>query len=385
MTQQFSFDTQQPTPKKDSANTLTERLTHHIAHWWQTVDKTALFIAVGLVIFGSIMAWSASPSVAKRNDLGLFYFANKQFMFAIPMMVGMAIVSSLSIDNARRLAIIGFVCTIAVLVLLPFVGLEKKGATRWISVLGILTIQPTEILKPTFVVVSAWFLSAWRLGDDIPGHWIATGLFVMSAGLVIIQPDLGQTLLLTSAFLMQFFVLGIPYVWVLAGFVLGVSIIGFAFFTFAHVRDRFDQFLNPDPYSQIAKSLSAFSNGGFFGTGMGSGQVKIHIPDAHTDFVFAVIGEELGLFGATALMGIFLYMCSRCIARLRNIRNLFVILSAGALVWLLVAQFFVNIASTMGLIPTKGMTLPFISSGLSSLAGTCFAMGLILAFTRKPR
>lgn len=383
MNHQFNFDTQLTPPQPPHTKNRLSFLATYIKNWWNTVDRTLLIITIGLVFFGTVMSFSASPSVAKDINASTWSLASKQLKFSIPILLGMMWVSSLSLDNARRLAIIGFLGTLVLLFLLIFMGDTTKGANRWLPIPFIGTIQPTEFLKPTFVVVSAWFLSAWRLGDDIPGHWIAGGLFALSLVLVAIQPDLGQSLLLTSAFLMQIFVLGITLRWIAIAGVGVLLFFAFMYISFAHVRDRIEQFLNPAPYSQLHKSLEAFSNGGFWGTGWGNGTIKMNIADVHTDFIFAVIGEEGGFFGATIFIGILLFVFHRCMTHLSQEKNLFIVLSAGALTWLLMAQSAINISSTMGIIPTKGMTLPFVSSGVSSLLGTCFGMGLILSFTRK--
>lgn len=383
MTQQFNFNTQLHSPPPPLQRNRIAVVRDHVKNWWYTVDRFLLIFTIVLVFFGTMMSLSASAVVAKRIGIETWATGLKQFGFALPTVMGMVVVSCLSVDWARRLAIVGFLLAVVLLGLLPFVGTEIKGAKRWIYVFGVGSIQPTELLKPTFVVVSAWFLSAWRLGDDVPGHWIAGGLFVLSLGLIAIQPDLGQSLLFATVFLMQIFVLGIPLWWTVVSMVLILAFFGFMYVSYAHVRDRIDQWLNPEPYSQMSHSLQAFGNGGWLGKGLGNGQIKMNIPDAHTDFIFAVIGEELGLLPSTALIVAFLFICHRCMGHLRQEKNLFIILSAGGLVWLFIAQAFVNMASTINIIPTKGMTLPFISSGISSLVGTCLGMGLILSFTRK--
>ena len=372
-------------PSKASTPSRLEWFINHVKTWWKTVDRTILGIIFSLIVIGAFMAFSASPSVAKRIDIDVFAFAKKQLPLSIIGMIGIVAVSMLSRDWARRLTLIGFVGTVILLMALPFIGLEIKGANRWIPLFGSYTLQPTELLKPTLAVVTAWFFAAWRLGEDVPGHWIATFVFMISAALVVRQPDLGQTALIASAFFLQVFILGISMWWVGFIAIVGIGLLFVAYLAFPHVRNRITEHWNAsdNPTSQISRSYDALNNGGVFGTGINDGVAKSQIPDAHTDFIFSVIVEETGFLGGIVLIGIFLWLAYRVLQHLQQERDLFIILAVGALIWLLIAQAMINIASSIGAIPTKGMTLPFISSGVSSLAGTCLTAGLILAFTRK--
>ena len=372
-------------PSQPKTLSRLEWLRQHIKTWWRTVDRTTFWIIIGLIVIGAIMAFSASPSVAQRIDIDVFAFAKKQLPLSIIGIMGIMAVSMLSRDWARRLTLLAFIGVLILLMALPFIGTDAKGANRWIPLFASYTLQPTELLKPTLAVVTAWFFAAWRLGEDIPGHWIATLLFLLSAALVIRQPDLGQTTLIASAFLLQIFILGISGWWIGFIFILSIGLFFVAYLAFPHVRNRITEHwvAGDNPNSQISRSYDALNNGGVFGTGLNDGEAKIRIPDAHTDFIFSVIVEETGFLGGILLMGIFLWLAYRVLQHLQQERDLFIILAVGSLIWLLLAQAFINIASSIGAIPTKGMTLPFISSGVSSLAGTCLTAGLILAFTRK--
>ena len=384
MTEQLNFNNDLR-PSKTGKPSRIEWLRQQIKLWWHTVDRTSLWIIFALIVIGAIMAFSASPSVAKRIDIDVFAFAKKQLPLSIIGMIGIVGVSMLSRDWARRLTLIAFIIVVALLIALPFVGSDTKGANRWLPLFGLFKMQPTEFLKPTLAVATAWFFSAWRLGEDVPGHWIATLLFLLCASLVITQPDFGQTTLITSAFLLQIFILGISGWWISFIAVLSIGFFSIAYLAFPHVRERIFKYWTAadDPYSQISRSYDALTNGGIFGTGLNDGIAKASVPDAHTDFIFSVIVEEFGFLGGIALMVLFLWLAHRILSHLRQERDLFIILAVGALIWLLLAQAFINIASSIGAIPTKGMTLPFISTGLSSLIGTCFTAGLILSFTRK--
>ena len=384
MSEQLNFNNDLRPSQTDKPSRI-DWLRKQIKMWWHSVDRTSLWIIFTLIIIGAIMSFSASPSVAERIQIDVFAFAKKQVPLSVIGLLGIVVISMLSRDWARRLTLLGFVGVFILLLALPFVGVEIKNATRWIPLFGSFTIQPTEFLKPTLAVATAWFFSAWRLGEDIPGHWIATMLFFMCASLVIIQPDLGQTTLIASAFLLQVFILGISGWWISVIAVLSIGFFAIAYLAFPHVRDRIFKHwhASEDPTSQISRSYDALNNGGLLGTGLNDGIAKMKIPDAHTDFIFSVIVEEFGFVGGIALMFLFLWLAYRVLNHLRHERDLFIILAVSSLIWLLMAQAFINIASSIGAIPTKGMTLPFISAGLSSLIGTCFTAGLILSFTRK--
>jgi cell division protein FtsW len=312
------------------------------------------------------------------------HFVRHYFAVLPPTILVMFAVSLQSPRGVRRIALVGFVIALALLALTFAVGVEIKGARRWIELPG-LSIQPSEFIKPTFAVVCAWLFAQYRLNPGFPGHWIAIGLFVLVDGMLVRQPDLGMTAVVSAVWFTQFFLAGLRLYWVGAFLVAGAGGFVGAYLTLPHVTSRVDRFLDPtsgDSY-QVTRSLEAFTNGGLFGRGPGEGTVKQFLPDAHADFVFAVAGEELGLFVCLAIVAIFAFIVLRGFSRLLQEGNLFVVLAATGLFEQFGLQAVINMASTLHLMPTKGMTLPFISYGGSSMLALGLGMGMALALTRR--
>jgi cell division protein FtsW len=265
-----------------------------------------------------------------------------------------------------------------------FTGVEIKGATRWISV-GPLSLQPSEFLKPCFAIFAAWMFSLQKTAPGIPGNAIAIVAFAAVIALLLKQPDLGMTAVVTATWAAQFFIAGLPFFWVFLMVGAGVAGLVTAYFLLPHVTERVDQFFNPesgDTY-QIDRALEAFQNGGLYGKGPGEGSVKLVLPDAHADFVFAVAGEEFGLIVCLVVVGLFAFIVLRALSRLLGEHNHFVMLAATGLVTSFGLQAIVNMASTLHLMPTKGMTLPFISYGGSSIVAIGLGVGMLLALTRR--
>ena len=355
-----------------------------IGRWWWTVDRWALAALVVLMLVGAWLVVTASPPVAERLGYGSFHFAKRHLMLlpvAAAIMLG---ASLLTPRGVLRVGAIVFAVSLLLLAATLVIGVETKGAQRWINVAGF-SMQPSEFVKPAFAVVAAWLFAEGKRDKAIPGHWIAFGLYFLVVALVMCQPDLGMTMVVTSVWLAQFFLAGLS-MWLVIG--LGLAGIGGlfgAYFMFPHVTSRIDRFLDPssgDSY-QIDKSLSAFVNGGFLGRGPGVGRVKETIPDAHADFVFAVAGEEMGAIVCLIIVGLFAFLVIRCFARLLAEQNLFVFLAVAGLVTNFGLQAVINIGSSLHLLPTKGMTLPFISYGGSSLLALALTMGMALALTRR--
>ncbi len=355
-----------------------------IGRWWWTVDRWTMAAVALLVAIGAMLIMAASPAVAERIGADHFHFVRRQFVFLPPALVVMFAVSLLSPKNVRRLAVLGFLGAVALMAVTLMFGQEIKGATRWITLAGI-TIQPSEFVKPTFAVVAAWMFSEQRLGENVPGNLISLGLYLVVATLLLLQPDVGMTLVVSSVWFIEFFLAGLPLVWVLMGMVVGLGGLVAAYFTFSHVASRIDRFLDPaagDTY-QVATALQAFHYGGLFGRGPGEGRVKLVLPDAHTDFIMAVAGEEFGLILCLLVVGLFAFIVLRGFARMLAEENLFVLLATSGLLVQFGLQAIINLASTLHLMPTKGMTLPFISYGGSSMLALALGTGMVLALTRK--
>jgi len=358
-----------------------------VAQWWWTVDRWSLLALAVLIVFGALLIMAASPAVAERIHAGggdgLFFV--KRYFAVLPLaLAALFVVSLQSPRNVRRIALASFVVSLLLLAYTFWGGVEIKGARRWISLPG-LSLQPSEFVKPTFAVVAAWLLAQYRLREDFPGHWIAIALYLLVVSLLLKQPDFGMAVVVSAVWFTQFFLAGIRLYWVAAGIAAGgVGMVG-AYFALPHVASRVDRFFDSasgDSY-QIDRSLEAFANGGLWGRGPGEGTVKEYLPDAHADFVFAVAGEELGLIVCLAIVALFAFIVLRGFSRLLQEGNLFVVLAATGLFVQFGLQAIINMASSLHLMPTKGMTLPFISYGGSSLLALGLTMGMALALTRR--
>ena len=352
--------------------------------WWWTVDRWTLGALFLLVLIGALLILAASPAVAERIGLNAYHFVQRQFMImpvALAVMVGVSLLSPLQI---RRLSVLGFAATVVMLLLVPLVGNEIKGATRWIS-LGCSEKPPSEFTKPFFAVVTAWMFAEWRRDEAFPGHLVAIGLYLMTAALLLSQPDLGMTVVVSAIWFGQFFLAGLPMILVVGFIATGVSGLVGAYFLFPHVSSRIDRFLDPaagDSY-QVDRSLEAFMNGGLIGTGPGEGTVKLYLPDAHADFIFSVAGEEFGGIACLVIIALYAFVVLRGYARLLGEQSLFVLLAGTGLLTQFALQALIHMASAVHMMPAKGMTLPFISYGGSSLLALGLGMGMALALTRK--
>jgi cell division protein FtsW len=355
-----------------------------LGRWWWTVDRWTLGAILLIVLIGALLILAASPAVAERIDLDSFYFVRRQFLILPVAMALMIAVSMLSPLQVRRLASLGLVATILLLVLVPLVGSEIKGATRWISIAGF-SLQPSEFAKPFLAVVTAWMFAEWRREPAFPGHLVAIGLYLLVVALLLSQPDFGMTVMVSAIWFGQFFLAGLPMI--LVGALIGIGAVGAvgAYLVFPHVASRVHRFLDPasgDTY-QVDRSLEAFVNGGLLGTGPGEGTVKAHLPDAHADFIFSVAGEEFGGLACLLIIALYAFVVLRGYAKLLSETSLFVLIAAAGLFTQIALQALIHMASAVSMMPAKGMTLPFISYGGSSLLALAFAAGMALALTRR--
>ena len=355
-----------------------------LGRWWWTVDRWTLLAIATLIGLGYVMMLAASPAVAERIKQSRDIFILKQVFFLALAGAVVVVVSLLSPRGVRRVALAGCLVALALTALTLVMGVEIKGARRWIALPG-LSQQPSEFLKPCFAVVAAWLLAEGRQLPRFPGMAAAFGVFAVIVLLLKSQPDVGMLAVISGVFFIQLFVGGLKMVFVgvaLAG-MGGAAVAAYTFFP--HVQSRVLRFLNPaegDNY-QVQRALEAFGNGGLLGRGPGEGRVKDVLPDAHADTVFAVVGEEFGMILCMIIVGLFTFIVLRGLLRLLAEVDPFVILAATGLVASFGLQAFVNMASTLHLIPTKGMTLPFISYGGSSVLAVALGIGMLLALTRK--
>jgi cell division protein FtsW len=355
-----------------------------VARWWWTVDRWTFGALLLLMGFGAVMSMAASPAVAERLGYAPLHFAERQLMTLPVALAIMFAVSLLPPRTVRRVAFVGFAIAFAMVALTFVIGAEIKGARRWINLPG-LSIQPSEFIKPTFAIVAAWLFAEQKANPAVPGNLISIGLFLPLGAMLMKQPDLGMAVVVSAVWFAQFFMAGLRLYWAAAGAIAGVVGLAGAYMWLPHVTSRINRFLDPaagDSY-QVNRSLEAFANGGLWGRGPGEGRVKDVLPDAHADFVFAVAGEEFGLIICVLIVGVFAFIVLRGLSRLLQESNLFVLLAATGLLIQFGLQAAINMASAVHLIPTKGMTLPFLSYGGSSMLALALGMGMLLALTRR--
>jgi cell division protein FtsW len=355
-----------------------------LAHWWWTIDRWTVAAIALLIVFGAMLGLAASPPVADRLGYEQYYFVRRQLFF-LPLAVALLIgVSLMSPRGIKRLAAIIFGIGILAVIATLVVGTEVKGARRWISFAG-MTVQPSEFVKPCFAVVAAWLFSLRNEKGQHSGRNASILLYGLLTALLLMQPDVGMSVVVSAVWFTQFFLAGLPLVGVGFFVAAGAGAAILAYFLFPHVASRIDRFIDPasgDSY-QIARSMEAFTKGGAFGRGPGEGSIKSVLPDAHTDFVFAVAGEEFGLVACLILVGLFAFVILRGFGQVIKEKDFFVLLAATGLLVQFGLQALVNMGSTLRLMPTKGMTLPFISYGGSSLVAIALCMGMLLALTRR--
>ena len=355
------------------------------AQWWFTVDRVLLGTILLLIAAGVVLSLAASPSMALKRGLPMFAFAQRHVAFAVLSAVIVVVVSWISPRTVRRVSLVMLVIAVGLLVAVLVAGPEINGARRWLRIAGH-SFQPSEIAKPAFVVVCAWLFAERERRPDMPGTVLAIGLYALMAILLVMQPDIGQTLLITAVWGAMFFMSGMPLAWA-SGFVAAMAAGGGgAYIAFPHVRERIDRFLFPatgDNY-QVERALQAIREGGLLGRGSGEGTVKTVLPDAHTDFIFAVIAEEYGAIACLFLIGVFVFVTLRAFARALDADDAFRRNAVAGLALLFALQATINMAVNAGLMPAKGMTLPFISYGGSSMLALAVTMGFLIALARKP-
>jgi len=355
-----------------------------LARWWYTIDLPLMFAVFLLMAIGVVFSLAGSPAVAERLGLSHFHFFIRQLIFMAPAVVIFVGVSFFDMRHVRRVGFYGFIASLVLMVAALFFGPEIKGAHRWLD-LGPFNFQPSELAKPTFIIVAAWLLAEGRRRPDMPGQVFAWGAFGSVISILVLQPDFGQTVLVCLVWAVLLLVYGIAWKYIIG--LAGLAVAGgvFAYQTIPHVASRIDRFLNPGDGSdnfQVDMAKRAFENGGLFGTGPGGGAAKRSLPDAHTDFIFAVVGEEFGFIACMVLIALVAFIVLRVLRFAMHEKDSFVALALTGLVSVFSFQAIINMAVNVSLLPAKGMTLPFISYGGSSLLTMAFAMGLVLALTR---
>jgi len=352
--------------------------------WWWTVDRLLLAALAILMLSGLVFLMAGGPPVAERLGLSTFHFVNRQVLFLIPALLIMLPVSFLSLRHIRRLALLVYLGGMAMIGLAFQFGPEIKGAHRWIMI-GPLGIQPSEFVKPAFVVLAAWAFSEGARRKDVPGTMLAFLLLPATIVPLILQPDFGQTMLVTIVWCGLFFIAGLHWFWVMG--LGGAGLVGIvaAYEFLPHVRARIERFMDKDSGDtfQVDTALESFSRGGWLGRGPGEGTVKRILPDAHTDFIFAVTAEEFGIIVCLGLLVLFAFIVLRGLMLARRNEDTFCRLAATGLILMFGLQASINMMVNVHLMPAKGMTLPFISYGGSSLLSLALGMGFLIALTRR--
>lgn len=354
-----------------------------ITDWWWSIDRWFLAAFLILMIGGMVLSFAASPPVAEKIGLEPFHFVKRHALFLFPSIAAMLATSLLTPRGVRRMSIIMLAGSLVVMVMALFFGMEVKGARRWMD-FGPLSVQPSEFMKPAFVVTCAWLFAERSRRPDVPGNLFSIMLLLVVTALLVAQPDLGQTILTSATWSCMFFMAGLSWVWItLLG---GVGVVGFlgAYTVFPHVASRIDRFLTGegDTY-QTDTAREAILSGGWFGQGPGEGTIKRMLPDSHTDFAYSVIAEEFGIVSCMALSAVFCFVVIRGLSIAFNQRDTFNRLAISGLVMLFGLQSIINMAVNLHLMPAKGMTLPFISYGGSSMMAVAISAGFVLALTRK--
>ena len=354
-----------------------------INRWWKIIDQQTIIAMVILLAFSLMLVTTASPAVANRIGLTDNYFSSRHVVFLTLAVIIILTFSLLDKKWIRRLAIFGFLGSLLMLVLVKFYGFEVKGATRWINIGGF-SYQPSEFMKPFFAVVTGWILSL-HYYEEFPSFKVCFMLFISVAALLIIQPDFGMLVMVSAVFGIQLFVAGLPIIWLfIAIFASVFGSIG-AYLLLPHVASRINRFLDPvnSENYQVTRSLEAFESGGLYGKGPGEGSVKQFLPDSHTDFIFAVAGEEFGAIICLMIIITFAYIVIRILINLLHEDDKFIQIAAIGIISQFGLQAVINMGVSLNLLPTKGMTLPFISYGGSSTLAISIGMGMLLGLTKR--
>jgi cell division protein FtsW len=355
-----------------------------LTDWWFSVDRALLAVFLGLILAGVVLSLAAGPAVAVKKGLPEYYFVERHVFFALIGILLMLAVSALSPRQVRRLSLILCLSALGMLAAVLLWGPEVNGARRWLRIAGY-SFQPSEIAKPGFVVLSGWLLAEARRRPDVPALPLAVALYLMFASLIVLQPDVGQALLISTVWGALFFLSGQPLIRLATLGFCGVFGFASAYAAFPHVRARIGRFVDPSSGDtfQTDRAIDSFSEGGFFGRGPGEGTIKSILPDAHADFSFAVIGEEYGTILCLVIVGLFAFIVFRSLQRTWASASFFVRLAVTGLALLLALQATINMGVNVGLFPAKGITLPFISAGGSSNLAVSLLAGMLLSLTRR--
>jgi cell division protein FtsW len=354
-----------------------------LTSWWRTVDRLMLAALLAVMLGGVVLSLAASPPVAARLGLDPFYFVNRHVLYLLPAVGVMLATSLLSPRQIRRVALIVFAVSLVMVIATLFFGAEIKGARRWLIILGV-NIQPSEFLKPAFVILTAWLFAESARKPDVPANALALALLLGTITVLVLQPDFGQTTLIALVWGALFFMAGMRMIWVIGLTGLAAAGLVGATMMIPHVAHRIKRFLDPasgDTF-QVDTAVESFMRGGWFGRGPGEGTIKRVLPDSHADFVFAVAAEEFGIVLCLALVALFAFIVLRALTNAMRNTDPFACFATAGLAILFGTQSAINMAVNLALVPAKGMTLPFISYGGSSMISLAYGTGMLLALMR---
>ena len=355
-----------------------------LAQWWWTIDRPMVLGVMALLAFGYLMAFAASPAVAQHIDKSIYFFAKKQFVFLTLALFVFLAVSMLPANLIRWFAVALLIGAIGGVLATLFFGVTVKGASRWLIIAGV-SVQPSELLKPAFVVVTAWLFARQRARFESHDMWLALALLIGTCFMLALQPDFGQTILICLVWMCLFYLSGGSLNLIAGLAALLIAAGSYVYSSYAYFRSRIERFLDPstgDTY-QVDKAMDAIRSGGVTGVGPGDGRVKSILPDAHADYVFAVAAEEGGLIMGCLIIGVFAFLVWRALWALRDETEHWIQLAAAGLICLFGLQAIINLAVNLNLMPSKGMTLPFISYGGSSLLASAITMGMLVGLMRR--
>ncbi|MBI1364036.1 MAG: cell division protein FtsW [Proteobacteria bacterium] len=358
---------------------------HPLVRWWWSIDRTAVFVALGLMLLGLVIVTTASSGVATDYDVDPYYFARRQLLFFALSFPFMLLITWLSPRGVRNTALVLFILAAIGVVATLFTGEETKGATRWIRLGPLGAVQPSEFLKPAFVILTAWLMSGEDGASRMKGFLTSMGLLAVMCALFMLQPNFAMVAVFGLVWWLQCFICGAPLRILVPMVLMGPAVLALAYTTLPHVKSRIQRFIDPtsgDTF-QVDQAREAFMSGGFMGRGPGEGVVKQLLPDAHTDFIFAVVGEEFGIIACMILLVLYGVLFWRSFSRLMSQEDRFILLAGSGLLVLFGVQILVNVGVALHILPTTGMSLPFISYGGSSMLALSIVMGYVLALTRK--
>jgi cell division protein FtsW len=355
-----------------------------VSDWWFSIDRLMLVVILLLMLAGLILSLAASPAEAHRLGVEPLYFFRKHAIFLGPAAVAMIAVSMMTPRQLRRLCLASYGLGLLLMAAALVQGVEKNGAVRWLMIAG-LQIQPSEFVKPSFVVLTAWLFSEGARRPDVPALQLSLAMLLAFVALLVVQPDFGQTALIAMIWMCMFFLLGASLRWLAAGAGAALTGLAAAYSTLSHVASRIDRFFNPGAGDtrQTDAALQAFREGGWFGRGPGEGMVKMNLPDSHTDYLFAVVGEEFGVIVCLLIVACYAFIIWRGMGVAFGEPDGFIRLAITGLMMLIGFQTLINMAVNVDLLPAKGMTLPLLSYGGSSLVAMGMGMGMVLGLTRR--